>query len=179
MEAAPGHTARSFQPWQGPVSTAASQDHCLLGPNDDDSSLGADLSHFPSPDQACPPAGYTPSASDCLDIIADIIFHLIFSILQPREAIASLVSVQPFSCLPSGMPRNCTHTEAHTEYQEPEAQNSAPKRPCLASHPKERVRSLERSQNPAEERPYKEVRTSPPVTERPVWAACCLLQSPL
>lgn len=117
METAPDHLAPSFQPWQGPASTGTSQGHCPVGLDDDSSSLGAALPHFPSQDQACSPAGYMPSPSNCGDTFADLILHLIFSILQPREAAVCLGSAQPFSCLPPGMPGNCglccTHTGTH------------------------------------------------------------------
>lgn len=46
MEAAPHPLPPSFQPWQGPASTAPSQSHCPVGPDDDCSSLATALSHF-------------------------------------------------------------------------------------------------------------------------------------
>lgn len=46
VEAAPHPLPPSFQPWQGPASTAPSQSHCPVGPDDDCSSLATALSHF-------------------------------------------------------------------------------------------------------------------------------------
>lgn len=84
VEAASDHLAPSFKPWQSPGSAAALCGHCLVGP-DDNSPPWELLSSIFCPQTSLPCRLHTICL--CSDKFANLIFHFIFSILLPREAV--------------------------------------------------------------------------------------------
>lgn len=84
MASAPDHLAPSFKPWQGPASRASLRGPCPVGP-DHDSPPWELFSPIFLPQTNIPCRLHTICL--CGDKFANHIFHFIFSILQPGEAV--------------------------------------------------------------------------------------------